>query len=43
MECRFVDVGASKFVVLPIDEPTTIESWSAHLAEAAEVLRPLET
>lgn len=40
---RFVDVGASKFVVLPIDEPTTIESWSAHLAEAAEVLRPLET
>lgn len=40
---RFVDVGTSKFVVLPMDEPTTIEDWSAHLAEAAQVLRPLET
>lgn len=40
---RFVEVGTSKFVVLPIDEPGTLEEWSAHLAEAAEVLRPLET
>lgn len=40
---RFVDVGTSKFVVLPMDEPRTIEDWSAHLAEAAQVLRPLET
>lgn len=40
---RFVDVGTSKFVVLPLDEPTTAEEWSAHLADAAEILRPLET
>jgi probable F420-dependent oxidoreductase len=40
---RFVDVGTSKFVVLPIDEPTTVDAWAAHLADAAETLRPLET
>lgn len=40
---RFVEVGTSKFVVLPIDEPGTAEEWSTHLVEAAEVLRPLET
>lgn len=40
---RFVDVGTSKFVMLPLDEPTTVEDWSTHLAEAADVLRPLET
>ena len=40
---RFVDVGTSKFVVLPIDEPTTVDDWSAHLTDAAQVLRPLET
>ena len=40
---RFVDVGTSKFVVLPVDEPATEAAWSAHLAEAADVLRPLET
>jgi probable F420-dependent oxidoreductase len=39
---RFVDVGASKFVVLPVAEPPTVEGWASHLAEAAEVLRPLE-
>jgi probable F420-dependent oxidoreductase len=39
---QFVDVGTSKFVVLPVDEPGTAENWNAHLTEAAEVLLPLE-
>ena len=38
---RFVDVGTTKFVVLPIVEPT--ESWDDHLTAAAEALLPLET
>jgi probable F420-dependent oxidoreductase len=40
---RFVAVGTSKFVVLPIDEPAGTDDWSEHLERAAEVLRPLET
>jgi probable F420-dependent oxidoreductase len=40
---RFIDVGTSKFVVLPLSEPDGAEAWTAHLAEAAEVLLPLET
>jgi probable F420-dependent oxidoreductase len=40
---RFVDVGTSKFVVLPIVEPGGVEGWVDHLTEAAAVLRPLET
>lgn len=40
---RFVDVGTTKFVVLPIDEPTTVEAWQSHLTEAADALLPLET
>lgn len=40
---RFVDIGTSKFVVLPIDEPTTIDAWQTHLTEAADALLPLET
>jgi probable F420-dependent oxidoreductase len=40
---RFVDIGTSKFVVLPLDEPTTGEGWTEHLIAAADVLRPLET
>ena len=39
---RFVAVGTSKFVVLPVDEPRDSEGWSQHIAEAAEVLKPLE-
>jgi probable F420-dependent oxidoreductase len=39
---QFVDVGTSKFVVLPVDEPDGAESWSQHLTEAADVLLPLE-
>lgn len=40
---RFVDVGTTKFVVLPIDEPTTVDAWQTHLTEAADALLPLET
>lgn len=40
---RFVDVGTTKFVVLPMDEPHGTADWSAHLGEAAEALLPLET
>lgn len=39
---RFVSVGTSKFVVLPVDEPRDSEGWSQHIAGAAEVLKPLE-
>lgn len=38
---RFVDVGTTKFVVLPIVEPT--EPWDEHLTAAADALLPLET
>ena len=37
---RFIDVGTTKFVVMPLREPT---DWSAHLSEAAQALLPLET
>ena len=40
---RFVDVGTTKFVVLPVDEPKDADQWVAHLEEAAGVLRPIET
>lgn len=40
---RFVDVGTSKFVVLPLDEPSGPEAWTSHLAAVAEALLPLET
>jgi probable F420-dependent oxidoreductase len=36
----FLGVGASKFVVVPIEEPA---DWDAELAELAEALLPLET
>ena len=38
----FVDAGASKFVVLPFDEPPGGE-LVAHLAEVADALLPLQT
>ena len=38
---RFIDVGTTKFVVVPIVEPG--ESWDEHLTAAAEILLPLET
>jgi probable F420-dependent oxidoreductase len=40
---RFIDVGTSKFVVLPLVEPADADAWVQHLAEAADVLLPLET
>jgi len=40
---RFVDVGTTKFVVLPLHEPGDADGWIAHLTDAADVLRPLES
>jgi hypothetical protein len=40
---QFVDVGTSKFVVLPMDEPRATDDWTEHLERAAEALLPLET
>jgi probable F420-dependent oxidoreductase len=40
---QFVDVGTTKFVVLPIDEPHDVDAWRSHLAEAADALLPLQT
>ncbi len=39
---RFIDVGTTKFVVLPLDEPAGPAAWEAHLAQAAHALLPLE-
>lgn len=39
---RFVDVGTSKFVVLPLTEPDGEGAWVEHLAEAADALLGLE-
>lgn len=40
---RFVEVGASKFVVVPFEEPTGLDRWRDHLSEAAAELLPLQT
>lgn len=40
---RFIDVGTTKFVVLPVHEPGGVEGWRAHLGDCAEALLPLET
>ena len=40
---QFIEVGTSKFVVLPLAEPENADAWVAHLAEAAEVLLPIGT
>jgi hypothetical protein len=39
---EFVDVGCTKFVVIPLAEPADAGAWTAHLGEAAEALLPLE-
>ena len=39
---KFIDVGASKFVVIPLVEPASPQAWVSHLEEAAAVLKPLE-
>jgi probable F420-dependent oxidoreductase len=40
---RFVAVGTTKFVVLPVDEPSATTEWTAHLEAAAAALQPLES
>jgi probable F420-dependent oxidoreductase len=40
---RFVAVGTTKFVVLPIIEPATPDDWVAHLEDAAPVLLARQT
>lgn len=39
----FVDVGFSKFVVIPLTEPGSPDAWEDHLGDAAEHLLPLQT
>lgn len=39
----FIDVGFSKFVVIPLSEPESPTAWSDHLADAASHLLPLQT
>jgi probable F420-dependent oxidoreductase len=39
---QFVDVGTTKFVVLPIDEPRSADQWVIHISEAADALLALE-
>jgi len=39
---KFVDVGASKFVVIPSVEPASVNEWIHHLEEAATHLLPLQ-
>lgn len=40
---RFVDVGMTKFVVLPVAEPDGVAAWQSHLIDAAAALLPLQT
>jgi probable F420-dependent oxidoreductase len=40
---QFIDVGTSKFVVLPLAEPHAPEDWTTHLDEVADAVLPLET
>jgi probable F420-dependent oxidoreductase len=40
---RFIDVGTTKFVVVPMNEPDGSDGWNLHLNEAAGHLRPLES
>ncbi len=39
---QFVNVGASKFVVIPLIEPSSVNEWNDHLADAATHLLPLQ-
>ena len=39
---QFVSVGASKFVVVPMIEPGSVDAWNNHLEEAATHLLPLQ-
>ena len=40
---RFVSVGTSKFVILPLNEPRNAEAWVEHLEQAATVVIPWQT
>ncbi|HEY7626866.1 MAG TPA: LLM class flavin-dependent oxidoreductase [Ilumatobacteraceae bacterium] len=40
---RFVSVGTTKFVILPIDEPATPDAWVEHLEHAAPVILSRQT
>lgn len=40
---EFVDAGFSKFVVVPLSEPSSAAEWTSHLSEAAEQLLVLQT
>ena len=40
---RFVAVGTTKFVVLPIVEPASATDWVRHLEEAAPVVLARQT
>jgi len=39
---QFIEVGASKFVVVPLSEPHSVAEWNNHLADAASSLMPLQ-
>lgn len=38
----FIEVGASKFVIVPFEEPAGTDQWREHLGRAAAELMPLE-
>lgn len=40
---EFIAVGASKFVVVPFNEPSDIGEWTDHLGAAAQRLLPMQT
>lgn len=40
---QFIAVGASKFVILPVNEPPTPKDWIELLEECAKVVLPLQT
>jgi probable F420-dependent oxidoreductase len=40
---EFTEVGTSKFVVVPLNEPPDEDQWVEHLEEAAHHLLPLQT
>jgi probable F420-dependent oxidoreductase len=40
---RFVAVGASKFIVLPLVEPDGVDDWHAELTDLADIVLPLQT
>jgi hypothetical protein len=39
---QFIAVGASKFVILPVNEPATPAEWISLLEECAGVVLPLQ-